>query len=525
MKTSHPLKRLLSLSLASSLCAGVLVGTGAEAQTNQRSPRKRSTRASFPTLSRYAHDLLQQARAGRFADASANNDGEVRRLVGILSGSAKANPVLLSEASAERSAVVEQLAQMIAEGSLPELREQRVFSLDLALLLAGAQDGAEVATRLRDMLAEIKAAGNQTIVFFNELDGLIGPAAAQGAEVSRLLEGALTRGELRCIGATTPLAFEQIEGEQSLAKLFQPVRLGEATDESERAEQDDKWQFAGDNVASDLRAMMNTASPNERISVILQADDVTNKGFNAFLKSNGVRIRSRHPQLRLLEVEMPAGAIERLAAHEATRYLSPDREILSLGHVETTTGAAMVRSQTTGSSSYGGFSSGSSSTLDGTGVGIAILDSSMYYAHYAFLGKDGSHRVVAEMDFTGEGVDTNDPHGHGTHVAALAAAKGGSDSTSTLSKYSGIASNAKLINLRVLNSEGVGTMSGLLKALDWLLTNHRTYNIRVVNMSLGAPAVDSYKNDPLCRAVRRLADAGIVVVAAAGNDGKDTNGN
>src|SRR5207244_6516859 len=85
----------------------------------------------------------------------------------------------------------------------------------------------------------------------------------------------------------------------------------------------------------------------------------------------------------------------------------------------------------------------------------------------------------------------------------------------------GIAPNANLINLRVLGATGSGTTSAVLSALDWVMTNQSTYNIQVVNMSFGTPAVDSYKNDPVCRAVRRLVDAGIVVVAAAGNEGKD----
>ena len=77
--------------------------------------------------------------------------------------------------------------------------------------------------------------------------------------------------------------------------------------------------------------------------------------------------------------------------------------------------------------------------------------------------------------------------------------------------YIGIAPNANLVNLRVLNSQGVGSTSAVLSALDWLLTNRTTYNVRVANLSLGMPAVDSYKNDPVCKAVRRLVDAGVVV--------------
>ena len=83
---------------------------------------------------------------------------------------------------------------------------------------------------------------------------------------------------------------------------------------------------------------------------------------------------------------------------------------------------------------------------------------------------------------------------------------------------------ADIINLRVLNSRGSGSVSAVLGALDWVFQNRAAYNIRVVNMSLGMPAVDSYRFDPLCRAVRRLVDAGVVVVAAAGNNGKNGAG-
>jgi subtilisin family serine protease len=77
----------------------------------------------------------------------------------------------------------------------------------------------------------------------------------------------------------------------------------------------------------------------------------------------------------------------------------------------------------------------------------------------------------------------------------------------------------------VLDSTGRGTTSALLAALEWVLQNRALYNIRVVNLSLGAPAIDDYRNDPACAAVRRLADAGVVVVAAVGNSGKDGLGN
>ena len=131
----------------------------------------------------------------------------------------------------------------------------------------------------------------------------------------------------------------------------------------------------------------------------------------------------------------------------------------------------------------------------------------------------GASRIVYNQDFTGE-ARTDDPYGHGTHVASIAAGNG----IVSNAAYIGIAPNANLINLRVLDSQGTGTVSNLLSALDWVLTNHSTYNIRVVNMSLGTSAIDSYRNDPLCRAVRSVVDRGIVVTVSAGNNGKDSSG-
>ncbi|CAN5762270.1 hypothetical protein BH18ACI4_BH18ACI4_20780 [soil metagenome] len=270
-------------------------------------------------------------------------------------------------------------------------------------------------------------------------------------------------------------------------------------------------------MSPDLREMIQdgkAASGKDRVTVILQADDVKSGPYTALLKRNGIRVLSRLGQLGMLEVEMPISAIEKLAANSATRYVSLNRDTYTLGHVETTTGASLVRSQTI---LWGGYTF--NYTLNGKDVGIAILDSGIYTAHHEFLGSNDDSRVAVSVDFTGEN-RTNDPYGHGTHVAGLAA---GNAHVSN-GAYTGTAPSAKLINLRVLNSQGAGSVSSLLTALDWVLANRALHKIKVVNMSLGTPAIDSYKNDPLCRSVRKLVDAGVVVVAAAGNDGKDSEG-
>jgi serine protease AprX len=205
-------------------------------------------------------------------------------------------------------------------------------------------------------------------------------------------------------------------------------------------------------------------------------------------------------------VELPASVVDQLSSYSEVSYVSLEKEVKPLGgHLSHTTGADAVRSMAPIGTKY-----------DGTGIGIAILDSGIYSAHQSFLRTGGNtSRVVVNKDFTGE-ARTDDPYGHGTHVASIAAGNG----IVSKGKYMGIAPNADIINLRVLNSLGSGSVSGVLSALDWVMTNKATYNVRVVNMSLGMAAIDSYKNDPVCQAVRRLVDAGVVVVAAAGNNGK-----
>jgi subtilisin family serine protease len=217
--------------------------------------------------------------------------------------------------------------------------------------------------------------------------------------------------------------------------------------------------------------------------------------------------RNLHARL----VEVPAGMLDELAALDEVSFLSADREVHSLGHLSATTGADAARA--------GAVAEGAA-PLDGTGVGIAVLDSGIFNSHSSFLSRAGKRRVVAGVDFTGEGL-TADLYGHGTHVASTAAGGGRIANAA----YLGVAPNASIVNLRVLDSRGTGTVSRVLAALEWVLQNRAAYNIRVVNMSLGMPAVDSYNDDPLCRAVRKLVDAGLVVVAAAGNNGKDSAGN
>src|SRR6185295_16274968 len=259
----------------------------------------------------------------------------------------------------------------------------------------------------------------------------------------------------------------------------------------------------------DLLEQAAQSQTDGTLRVILQLKAPMSSQLRALLNSSGGRVKANFKNLNAQSLEIPASILNTVAAFDEGLFISPNRETGSLGHLSATTGADMLR--TTNGITVDG--------LDGTGVGIAFLDSGVYTSHTNFLDTNDQTRVVASQDFTGEN-RTDDPYGHGTHVASIATGNGRVSRTA----YLGIAPNANIINLRVLNSSGTGTASAVLSALDWVLSNRATYNIRVVNMSLGTPAIDSYKNDPICRAVRRLVDAGIVVVAAAGNLGRDSVG-
>src|SRR3989441_10143202 len=264
-------------------------------------------------------------------------------------------------------------------------------------------------------------------------------------------------------------------------------------------------------VSSDLSAKSHslTNTNTDTVKVIVQLGAPMSSSLNSLLNSNGVHVRKTFQTLGAHSVEMPASIVDTVAAFNEVDFVSFDRPTQSMGHLSATTGADAVR--TTSGINVNG--------VDGTGIGIAVLDSGIYASHTDFLDKSNNVRVVYSQDFTGEN-RVDDPYGHGTHVAAIAAGNGRVSNAA----YLGIAPNANLINLRVLNSQGTGTVSGTLAALDWVTANKATYNIRVVNMSLGTAAVDSYKNDPICRAVRRLVDSGVVVVVAAGNQGKNSAG-
>ena len=194
---------------------------------------------------------------------------------------------------------------------------------------------------------------------------------------------------------------------------------------------------------------------------------------------------------------MKAGQVNGIAHNPAVKYISLDRTVQK--HLDLT--AATVGANLA-------FQSG----LTGAGVGVAVIDSGID-ATNADLGG----RVVYSEDFVGTG--TKDLYGHGTHVAGIIGGNGANSG----GKYRGIAPGVNLINLRVLDERGAGAESAVIAAIDRAIDLKATYNIRVLNLSLGRPIYEPYYADPLCQAVSAAWQAGIVVVVAAGNEGRNNS--
>ena len=259
-----------------------------------------------------------------------------------------------------------------------------------------------------------------------------------------------------------------------------------------------------------LQQLLATDNPSTVVDVIVQYRVTPQQKHRDFVTNRGGRSKRHLGVIKAEAYTLPLSAVQDLLDNVDVLHVSLDHKVKLTSNFD----AAREIINTDIAQSYG---------YDGTGVGIAIVDSGLYaHPDLNVFGAANSRVVYSESFVTGD-TTTADAYGHGTHVAGLAAGDAQSSQSNYPYQYTGVAPNASIINLRVLDANGSGTDSGVIAAISRAIQLQSQYNIRVLNLSLGRGIYESYTLDPLCQAVEQAWNAGIVVVVAAGNNGRDNS--
>jgi serine protease AprX len=275
-----------------------------------------------------------------------------------------------------------------------------------------------------------------------------------------------------------------------------------------------KTQGADAKISPALLALAQSR-PGDEFAVIVRASSKQNNGHHAERAASAVA-RAHGKTGRALSIVGGASAVLKgadivaLAGDPDVQYVSADA-LINVAF-DPAGGAALASSPAI--LEVGAPDAWRQLGVTGKGIGVAILDSGIA-PHPDLAG-----RIVASVDFTNGGsgaalVPPADPGGHGTHVAGLVAG----DGTASGGAYTGAAPGANLVDVRVISGSGATTISTLIGGMQWVLAHRSDYNIRVVNLSAGAPVTTSYTNDPLATAVEVLVFSGLTVVVSAGNNG------
>jgi serine protease AprX len=254
--------------------------------------------------------------------------------------------------------------------------------------------------------------------------------------------------------------------------------------------------------------------------VIVRTAPGTRTAVKHSLQTHGDVIVAEHPSLDALTVTIHHEDLAALEASSSVLSVSADVEVTSFGaerKAAHAAGPSNGASRGTTDLLRASLGLDNSTPYNGSGVGVAVVDSGIE------PNRDLISSIAGFWDFTiGSGVPLwpYDDYGHGTHVSGLIA----SDGIESHKQFAGIAADVRLFGLKVLDREGRGRVSNVIRALEWILANHETKGIHVVNLSLGHPVYQDAAHDPLVIAVENLVRAGLVVVVAAGNVGVNQDG-
>ena len=265
-------------------------------------------------------------------------------------------------------------------------------------------------------------------------------------------------------------------------------------------------KFASD-LAPTLARAHRGAPASETVRVIVQYREVPTAAHYATMRNRGGRLHSKLHMIKGAAFTVPVSALPLLEADPEIVSVSVDHPM----HVTDAMTDAAVGASSSWNSGY-----------TGAGVGVAVIDSGINDNHPDLWNSAQTQsRVVYHQDFTGTPTTNSngaqyDLYGHGTHVAGIIAGNGSLSG----GQYEGVAPQATLIDLRALDLNGAGTDSTVIAAIQQAVALKSTYNIRIINLSLGRGIAVGYAQDPLCQAVESAWKAGIVVVVAAGNYGR-----